>query len=105
MLECASPIERGADALDIVSASFEHHAPRLLLDENVLPDAFFDLKTGFAGEFVQKLINYRITTAAVFRGEREYSARFREYIDEARNGRQFKVFSDRADALQWLETQ
>ena len=105
VLVCESPVERAADALDVVSASFEHRAPRLLLDETDLPDAFFELKSGFAGEFVQKLINYRITTAAVFRGSRPYSQRFREYIDEARSGRQFRAFSDATAALAWLETQ
>lgn len=102
VLTCAGSITTEHDALDIISAVYEHGAARLLLEEAQLPERFFDLKTGFAGAFVQKLINYRITTAAVFGARRPYPDGFREYIDEARSGRQFRVFTTKAEALHWL---
>lgn len=91
--------------MTIISASYEHGATKLLLDESQLPPAFFDLRTGFAGEFVQKLVNYRILVAAVFRDAGRYSDRFQEFIGEARKGSHFRTFCDEAAALHWLDSQ
>ena len=104
ILRCISPVERVDDALTIISACFENEAVALLLDGEILPDAFFQLQTRFAGDFVQKLVNYRIKVAAVFGADRAYSQRFREYIAEARHGNQFRTFDDAASALRWLDT-
>jgi hypothetical protein len=102
ILECLSPITGMEDALDVVAASHEHDSDRFLLESPVLPDTFFDLRTRFAGEFVQKLQNYRIRTAGVIPPMSEYSERFREFLVEARRGQMFRVFTTRAEALDWL---
>jgi Domain of unknown function (DUF4180) len=61
------------------------------------------LQTTFAGQFIQKLIDYRITVAGVFDDGRQTSERFREYVAEARSGRQFRSFADEDAAIAWLE--
>lgn len=105
VLRCASPIARVDDALAIISACYEHDASRVLITEALLPAAFFELQTRFAGEFVQKLVNYRIKLAGVFaQGDEAYTERFREYIGEARQGRQFRAFEDEAAAIAWLQS-
>lgn len=102
ILRCATPIETSGDALAIVAATYEHDASGVLLEAANLPAAFFDLRSGFAGEFIQKLVNYRLAVAAVFSDESAHGERFREYIQEARSGRQFRTFGEVADALRWL---
>lgn len=93
------------DALNIVSASYESNSNKVLLRAEQLPPEFFELQTRFAGEFIQKLVNYRLYVAAVFEEYRAYSERFREYIGEARRGQQFRSFSLEEEAVLWLEAQ
>jgi hypothetical protein len=95
-------IERPEDALDLIAACYEHAACSVLLDGSSLPDSFFDLRTRFAGDFVQKLVTYQLRVAAVFPMDGAYSERFRGYIGEARNGPQFRTFVTRESALAWL---
>lgn len=54
---------------------------------------FFELSSGFAGEFIQRIINLRLRTAAVFDPKETYSERFREFMTEARGHPQFRVFT------------
>ena len=78
---------------------------RLLLRDGQLPSEFFDLQTRFAGEFIQKLVNYRIVVACVFDPSVSSSGRFQEYIREAKRGSQFRSFHDEDAAIAWLEEQ
>lgn len=103
VLECVGSIDSLDDALSIISASYETNTNRVLLRDRQLPAAFFELKTGFAGEFVQKLVNYQITVACVFESGKPISDRFREYVAEAKRGRQFRSFADEGEAIAWLE--
>jgi hypothetical protein len=93
------------DALGLVTACVENDAPRLLLTSRSLPAAFFDLHSKFAGEFLQKLENYRIRFAGVFPQEQEYGERFSEFLSEAKRGRSFRAFTNRSDAEAWLASE
>ena len=59
----SQPIAVVDDALRLVEASYERQARAFLLDGSLLPPEFFDLRTRFAGEFVQKLVNYGLRVA------------------------------------------
>jgi len=102
IVECVESITRVADALGLVTACIENDSTRLLLESRHLPAEFFDLRSGFAGELLQKLQNYRIRLAGVFPSEREYGERFSEFLSEAKRGRSFRAFAVRADAEAWL---
>lgn len=102
ILECVSPISGVDDALDLIAACMEHDSDQLLLESRVFSASFFDLRTRIAGEFLQKLQNYRIRTAGVFPPNPDYSERFNEFLVEARRGPMFRVFSTRDEALDWL---
>ena len=104
-LECIGSVAELNDALAIVAASYELNATRLLLRDKQLPAEFFDLKTRFAGEFIQKLVNYRIAVACVFDDSASVGERFREYIEEAKRGRRFRSFDNESAAVAWLEEQ
>jgi hypothetical protein len=100
-LECAEPIGPG-DAMDLVAACLERDARGVLLEARHLPPAFFDLRSGFAGELLQKFQNYGLRLAGVCPSEEGYGERVRELLREARRGRGFRSFATRDDAEAWL---
>jgi hypothetical protein len=100
--ECEIDISRVDDALELVTACIEQQTGKLLIEADRLPDDFFDLKTRFAGEFIQKLQNYRVRLAIVVPPDADHGERFAEFVREARTGSGFRVFDDRAGAEAWL---
>jgi hypothetical protein len=101
-VEWIEPVEHVEDAVDLIEACFEHEAPRLLLDARMLPEAFFDLRSRFAGEFIQKLQTYGLRLALVLPDDESHGERFREFVREARRGRGFRTFGTRDEAEGWL---
>jgi len=91
-------------ALDLVSTCGEEGTDLLLLHHTNLHSDFFDLKTGLAGNVLLKLSNYRIHAAAVVPSELIGTGRFFEFVLETNRRNDFRVFSSREDAIQWLET-
>jgi hypothetical protein len=102
ILELAEAITCTQDALEIVSGSYEHNSNKVLLRAEQLPPEFFELQTRFAGEFIQKLVNYHLYVAGVFGENLVLSERFREYAGEARKGHHFRTFTDEDEAISWL---
>ena len=92
-----------SDALDLVAACGEYQAARLLINAEVLPEEFYNLRSGLAGAVLQKFAQYRIKAAAVLPPERANQGRFGEMVLEAnRSNRMFHAFSERAEAEAWL---
>jgi hypothetical protein len=96
------PEARPVDPVAAVFGCIEQGVQALLLDAGALPAAFFDLRTGVAGELVQKLVNYGIRMAAVVPDLAARPERFREFAREANAGRQFRFFATRDEATDWL---
>lgn len=99
-----SRLQTEQDALQLISACFENDAELLMLHLDVLSDEFFRLRTGLAGEVLQKLINYHIKLAVVLPDEQRMLGRFRELVAEANQGSEFRVFSDIAGAESWFRS-
>ncbi len=58
-------INNAQDALDLLADCSYRGAPNIILHQkNITPD-FFDLKTGIAGEILQKFSTYRVRLAIV----------------------------------------
>jgi hypothetical protein len=102
VVECSSGITDFRDSMALAYACGDADTDLLLIDAAAFPPEFFQLRTGFAGEFVQRLVNFRLRTAAVFAVRLDWPQRFREFLREARRSPQFRVFDDRDDALAWL---
>jgi hypothetical protein len=104
--ECEIDIVRVDDALRLVTACIEQDTGRVLIEAARLPDEFFDLRTRFAGEFIQKLQNYRVRLAIVLPPDVDrpgrHGERFAEFVREARGGSGFRFFDDRGGAEAWL---
>jgi transcriptional regulator with XRE-family HTH domain len=64
--------------------------------------AFFDLRTGLAGELFQKLMNYRVRAAIVLPHPEAHGERFRELAYEHRSHDAIRFVSSRAEADAWL---
>ncbi len=96
-------IRQVTDMSQLIEACWSHGASAALLYAANLTPGFFELRTGEAGEILQKLQTYRIRLAVVCPpGSVSFSERFRELLLEAREGRDFGVFETRAAALEWL---
>lgn len=74
----------------------------LLLDESQLGADFFDLRTGLAGEVLQKFTNYRVRLAIVVADARACGSRFSELVHEHRSHNAVRFFDDEQRARQWL---
>ncbi len=91
-----------ADALDWVALCGEYGAGALLIHAENLPDAFYDLSSGFAGAILLKFANYRLRLAAVVSADKINRGKFHEMVLETNRGNNFRVFTDRGRAEDWL---
>jgi hypothetical protein len=83
-------IRDGADALDLVAASFEEQADLVAIPLERLDPEFFTLSNGLAGEFLQKLVNYRLRVAIVgdISARVEGSNALRDFVRESNRRKQ-----------------
>ena len=88
------------DIADALAASIEQGG--LILDEKQLSPAFFDLRTGFAGEVLQKFTNYRARLAILVADPEAYGSRFSELVYEHRAHRLVRFLATEQMARQWL---
>lgn len=99
------PIALKANANDLVSLAYEHDAHLLVLDEGALGSEFLDLRSGVAGEVLQKLTNYHLVAAAILPDEIAQGGRFGELMLEMNRGSRFRSFPTFDEAVQWLVQQ
>ena len=74
----------------------------LLLDESQLGAAFFDLRTGLAGELFQKFTNYRVRLALVIADPASHGSRFSELAHEHRSHNAVRIYDSEQLARRWL---
>jgi hypothetical protein len=93
----------GPTILEAIAACWEHKTARLLVHAANLPARFFDLKSGEAGEILQKYRNYGVRLAVVG-GLAEAAAyeRFSEAMVEENRQPHFRIFAEREQAIAWL---
>jgi hypothetical protein len=79
-------IKEVQDTLDTMANAAYAGATKLILHEkNITPD-FFDLKTGIAGEILQKFSNYHMPLAIVGDFSKYTSKSLRDFIYESNKG-------------------
>src|SRR5262245_25810731 len=74
----------------------------LILTEADLTPAFFDLRSGLAGELFQKFTNYRIGLAIVLPEPNAYGQRFSELVYEHRRDNLIRFVRSEEEAKAWL---
>jgi hypothetical protein len=71
------------DALDVMANCSYQGADRIIWHEKNIAADFFDLKTGLAGEVLQKFSNYRVRLAIVGDFSKYESKALRDFIFES----------------------
>lgn len=86
-------------AADLVGDVYSHAADWVVIPPERLGDDFFRLRTGVAGEFAQKFVNYRIGFIVLGDIARftEASPTLRDFVSESNAGRQLWFVRDRAE--------
>ena len=90
-----------ADIQTLLEAAYG--ADGVLLLEGDLSPAFFDLRSGIAGELFQKCTNYRLRLALVVPDPAAHGERFTELAREHASHTLIRFFTIQSDALAWLE--
>ena len=93
------PLSRAGDVSDFISAAWEHQASLVAIPVQRLAEDFFRLRTGLAGEAIQKFVNYRIRLAVVgdISGFIQQSTALRDFINESNRGQHVWFVSDLAE--------
>lgn len=74
-------------ALDLMmTVKYETGCSRIILNKNTICEEFFKLSTGFAGEVLQKFINYHIKLAIVGDFSKYTSKPLHDFIYECNDG-------------------
>jgi hypothetical protein len=107
VLRCAPdgpPLRDGGDVLEVVAAAVAHGARWIAVPAGRLADEFFTLRSGVAGEIVQKFANYRLGLAVVGDVAAHVARGFalRDFVTEANRGRQLWFVTDEGELEQRL---
>lgn len=95
-------IRTARDILELLAWGSEHATNLFLLEDvNFVPE-FYDLKTGLAGELLQKLSNYGARLAIVGSFGMVTSVRFRELMAESNKGSHVHFAQGKDEAITWL---
>lgn len=86
------------DVLDLIGQA----GHRVVLPKKCVAEAFFDLRTGLAGEALQKFINYQAKVAFVGDFTHYTSKALRDFMYESNNGRDIFFVSTTEEALERL---
>lgn len=90
------------DAVDLVGNAALQGFEAVVLRQEQLPAAFFDLSTGLAGDVLQKFANYRLRVAIVGGFAEGGSESLRAFVREANRGDQVAFVADRETAIERL---
>ena len=74
------------DVIDLMGNADYYGARSIILDERNLQPEFFDLKTGVAGEILQKFSNYHMKLAIIGEFEKYKSNALNAFIIECNRG-------------------
>jgi len=90
------------DALDLLGNLYFQGFDKVVIHEkNITPD-FFDLKSGIAGEILQKFSTYRIRLAIVGDFAKYTSKSLIDFIFESNKGRHINFVPTRTEAIKIL---
>ncbi|MGG6313672.1 DUF4180 domain-containing protein [Paenibacillus macerans] len=96
------PIGGGQDAIQLVEASIEHGTGLLVLHAEALSEDFFKLRTGVAGDILQKFVNFSLQAAVVVSSQSLIKGKMKELLAESKQGKVFRVFDSQDEAVEWL---
>ncbi len=92
-------IRNTRDALDVMADCTHNSAGKIILDKDHLAPEFYDLKTGIAGEILQKFVTYHVEVAIVGDFSGFSSKSLRDFIYECNNGRMINFLASKEEAV------
>jgi len=97
-------IESANDILDVMAnAGYQGASTQAVHSEDITPN-FFQLKTGIAGEILQKYSNYNNKLAIIGNFTNIRSKSLNDFIYESNNNRQVIFVSDIEEALRMFQS-
>ncbi|MGE5380904.1 MAG: DUF4180 domain-containing protein [Methylocystaceae bacterium] len=90
------------DVLDFMADAHYSGCTAMVLDKGCLDDKFFDLKTGFAGEVLQKFSNYDMKIAIIGDFSSYPSQSLQDFIYECNKGNRVYFKATVEDGLKAL---
>jgi len=90
------------DALDLMAEASQNNCNKMMLYEKNIDPAFFDLKTGVAGDILQKFSNYRMQLAVVGNFVKFNSKSLADFMLESNQHGQVNFVATREEALKRL---
>jgi hypothetical protein len=99
--EAGLSIRSMSDITDALGATFGFDG--LILAQTDLATAFFDLKTGLAGELFQKFQNYKLRLCLIVPEPAGHGERFTELAREHSDHHLIRIVRSRADADAWFK--
>ncbi len=82
------------DVLDIIATAYHNGSDKIIVPRDVLCDDFFNLRTGIAGEILQKFSNYGVKLAIIGDFDNIKGA-LRDFIYECNSG--IQIFFKKTD--------
>jgi hypothetical protein len=92
-------INKVEDGIDLLGNLYYQGFDRIIIYEKNITPEFFDLKTGIAGEILQKFSNYRVQLAIVGDFTKYNSKSLNNFIYESNKGRLINFVSTLSEAL------
>jgi hypothetical protein len=86
-------------ALDLMADADYYEARRIILSEFNLKPAFFELRTGMAGDILQKFSQYSVKLAIIGEFEKYKSKSLKAFILESNRGSQIFFVPNRDTAI------
>ena len=92
------------DALDLIAdIHYQYSCNRTILNQQSISPDFFDLKTGLAGEILQKFTNYRMGLGIVGEFASYNSKSLLDFIYECNKGSHVFFAANEQEAVKWME--
>ncbi|MBD2867252.1 DUF4180 domain-containing protein [Paenibacillus arenilitoris] len=90
-------------ALDLIATAWHvKESDRIVMPKSLISEKFFDLKTGLAGEILQKFINYNVKLAVVGDFSAYASESMQAFIFECNKGASFLFVPTEEHAIEKL---
>lgn len=99
MISEVNVINKVEDGIDLLGNLYYQGFDGIIIYEKNITPEFFDLKTGIAGEILQKFSNYRVQLAIVGDFSKYNSKSLNNFIYESNKGRLINFVSTLSEAL------
>lgn len=98
-------IEDVQSSLDLMATvRYETGCDRIIINKSLVSESFFDLKTRFAGEILQKYINYHMKIAIIGDFSVYSSQSLKDFIYECNRGNDIFFLPTEQHAIEKLST-